>query len=195
MYFEKALYSEGFRLVAGVDEAGRGPLAGPVVAAAVVLPPSRLLPGLNDSKQLSKTKRDHFFDAIRSCAKASAVGVVDSCEIDRINILRASLEAMRIAVSRLGVEPEFLLIDGPFGIEHPLPQRAIKKGDSLSLSIAAASVVAKVTRDRMMCEFENSYPEFSFSIHKGYGTARHLEELKRHGPTPIHRLTFRGVGI
>nr|HPQ81584.1 ribonuclease HII [bacterium] len=163
--------------------------------AAVVLPPSCSLPGLNDSKQLSKARREYFFDAICSCAQGWAVGAVDSCEIDRTNILRASLEAMRIAVTGLGFEPEILLIDGPFKIAHPLPQRAIKRGDSLSLSIAAASVVAKVTRDRIMCEFENSYPEFSFSVHKGYGTARHLEELRRHGPTPIHRLTFRGVGI
>ena len=181
--------------MAGVDEAGRGCLAGPVVAAAVILPPACDLPGLNDSKQLTKRQRDRFYDAIRVAAVAHAVGVVDAGEIDRINILEAALKAMRIAVEELAVAPEYLLIDGPFGIDMKLPQQAITKGDARSFTIAAASVIAKVTRDRMMAEFERRYPAFSFSVHKGYGTARHLEELRRHGPTPIHRLTFRRVGI
>jgi ribonuclease HII len=192
---EKALHAEGFRVLAGVDEAGRGCLAGPVVAAAVILPPACDLPGLNDSKQLSKKERDRFYDAIRASARAVAVGAVDAGEIDRINILEAALKAMRIAVEELCVKPECLLIDGPFEIDHLLPQRAITKGDARSFTIAAASVIAKVTRDRMMVELEKIYPAFSFSVHKGYGTARHLEELSRHGPTPIHRLTFRRVGL
>lgn len=192
---EKALRKEGFRVLAGVDEAGRGCLAGPVVAAAVILPPACDLPGLNDSKQLTKRQRDRFYDAIRVAAVAHAVGVVDAGEIDRINILEAALKAMRIAVEELAVAPEYLLIDGPFGIDSTLPQQAITKGDARSFTIAAASVIAKVTRDRMMAELERRYPAFSFSVHKGYGTARHLEELRRHGPTPIHRLTFRRVGI
>jgi len=193
MKFEKALREEGFRVLAGVDEAGRGCLAGPVVAAAVILPPEANLPGLDDSKKLTRIQRDRFYDAIGASALSLAVGVVEPNEIDEINILRAALKAMRQAVESLSVVPEYLLIDGPFGIETDLPQRPIKKGDALSFSIAAASVVAKVTRDRMMAEYEREYPAFKFSLHKGYGTALHMEELSRHGPTPIHRLTFRGV--
>lgn len=191
--FEKALREEGFRVLAGVDEAGRGCLAGPVVAAAVILPPEAELPGLDDSKKLTKHQREHFYDAIGAAALSFAVGVVEPSEIDKINILQAALKAMRLAVDNLSVKPEYLLIDGPFGIETNLPQRPIKKGDALSFSIAAASIIAKVTRDRMMAEYEKEYPSFSFSVHKGYGTALHMEELLRHGPTPIHRLTFRGV--
>ena len=191
--FEDALFAQGIRLIAGVDEAGRGCLAGPVVAAAVVLPLGIKIPGLKDSKQLTKLQRERFFDEINGSALACAVGIVDAGEIDSINILQASLKAMRIAVDDLKVKPEYLLIDGPFGISHHLPQRPIIKGDALSISIAAASVIAKVTRDRLMCEVEKEYPAFKFSIHKGYGTKLHLGEIKCHGPTPIHRMTFRGV--
>lgn len=188
---EEALLAGGFRLVAGVDEAGRGCLAGPVVAAAVILPAGCHLQGLKDSKQLTPRQRELFFDLIRSTAEAYATGVVGPEEIDASDILRASLEAMRMAVEALPLQPECLLIDGPFGIDHPLPQRPLVKGDQLSLSIAAASVIAKVSRDRMMCELERDYPSFRFSTHKGYGTARHVEEIRRHGLTPIHRKTFR----
>lgn len=192
-FFEEALLAEGFRAIAGVDEAGRGCLAGPVVAAAVVLPPDHALIGLRDSKQLTALQRDRFFDAIRERAAGVAVGVVEPAEIDATNILKASLRAMKIAVGGLALSLDYLLIDGPFGIDHPLPQRTIKKGDARSFSIAAASVIAKVTRDRMMVDLERRYPAFQFSVHKGYGTAMHLEELARHGPTPIHRKTFNRV--
>ncbi|MFH0799852.1 MAG: ribonuclease HII [Pseudomonadota bacterium] len=191
--FEEHLYSRGFRSIAGVDEAGRGSLAGPVVAAAVILPQNLDLPGLNDSKQLSKSERERFYDEIRAKALGFGVGIVSPAEIDRINILEASLEAMRIAVEGLSVQPDYLLIDGPFAIDFNVEQRPIKKGDALSHSIAAASVIAKVTRDRMMCDLEGEYPSFKFSVHKGYGTELHLSELKTHGPTPLHRMTFRGV--
>lgn len=190
---EKALLSEGFRRVAGVDEAGRGCLAGPVVAGAVILPPGISIDGLTDSKQLTARQRDRFFDIIQDRALSCATGVVGPREIDAINILNASLKAMQMAVDALAVEPDVLLIDGPFTIDHALPQRALIKGDARSLSIAAASVIAKVTRDRAMKELSRDYPAFAFSIHKGYGTAIHRQELLLHGPTPAHRMTFRGV--
>lgn len=190
---ERSLNSQGIDLIAGVDESGRGCLAGPVVAAAVVLPSGIRIPNLRDSKELTTSQRDALFEEIRARSIAVGLGLVGPREIDRINILQASLKAMRIAVERLAVQPEFLIIDGPFGIDCHLPQRAIKKGDARCLSIAAASVMAKVTRDRMMYKLEQKFPSFSFSIHKGYGTARHLREIARHGPSRIHRLTFRGV--
>lgn len=182
-------------IVAGVDEAGRGCLAGPVVAAAVILPQELILEGLKDSKQLSSSQREKFYASITERALAWSTGVIDSGEIDRTDILKASLKAMKIAVEGLKLKPEHLLIDGPFGIELNIPQRPIKKGDALSHSISAASVVAKVTRDRMMREFETQYPQFKFSAHKGYGTKLHFEELARHDPTPIHRMTFAGVRV
>lgn len=191
--FEKALFKEGFRYIAGVDEAGRGSLAGPVVAAAVILPENLFIDGLIDSKQLTKPERDHFFDVITRGATSVGVGVIEHAEIDSINILSAALKAMSIAVDGLSKRPDYLLIDGPFAINMPIMQRAIKKGDALSISIAAASVIAKVGRDKIMCELEKSYPKFSFSVHKGYGTKLHLDELSRYGPTPVHRRTFRGV--
>lgn len=194
LFFEKALLSKGFRVIAGVDEVGRGCLAGPVVAAAVVLPLNVKFQGLKDSKQLTALQRDYFYRAIKDSDAYVAVGVVEPAEIDAINILEASLKAMKIAVEGLSLCPDYLLIDGQFCIDHAIQQRAIKKGDALSLSIAAASVMAKVTRDRMMCEFEQDYPNFQFSLHKGYGTHLHLKELAQHGPTPIHRMTFRKVG-
>lgn len=193
-YYEEALLAEGFRAIAGVDEAGRGCLAGPVVAAAVVLPPAHTLQDLRDSKQLTAAQRDRFFDLIQERARSVAVGIVGPGEIDATDILKASLKAMRIAVEGLGLLPDYLLVDGPFGIGSPLPQRAIKKGDARSFSIAAASVIAKVTRDRMMADLERSYPAFQFTVHKGYGTELHLAELAKHGPTPIHRKTFTVQG-
>jgi len=189
-YFEERFYAEGTEHIAGVDEAGRGCLAGPVVAASVILPKNLDINGLKDSKQLTSLQRDQFYDVIREKALAWSVGIVDSGEIDKINILRASLKAMVIAVDRLKIKPQFILVDGPQPIETKIPQKPIKKGDARSISIAAASVMAKVTRDRLMTELGKIYPSFSFSIHKGYGTQAHLRELIKHGPTPIHRMTF-----
>ncbi|MBT3181326.1 MAG: ribonuclease HII [Deltaproteobacteria bacterium] len=188
--FERELYSKGIRSVAGVDEVGRGPLAGPVVAAAVILPEGLYLEGLRDSKKLTAKKRDRFYDDILNVAISYAVALVEPEEIDRINILKASLLAMKNAVCKLKTNPEYILIDGINEIEHHLPQKTITGGDDLSQSIAAASVVAKVTRDRMMCEFENIYPQFTFSAHKGYGTRAHYSEISRYGLTPLHRRSF-----
>lgn len=193
--FEEALQKQGFRLIAGVDEAGRGSLAGPVVAAAVILPVDLRIPGLKDSKQLTAQMRERLFFEISARSIAYAVGVVDAQTIDEINILKASLEAMKQAVLGLKATPDHILIDGPFGIKLNIPQRPIKKGDALSHTISAASVIAKVTRDRMMCKFEKKYPTFRFSVHKGYGTSLHMDELRKYGPTPIHRMTFKGCCI
>lgn len=191
--FEEQLFSQGLNFIAGVDEAGRGCLAGPVVAAAVILPKNCKIQGINDSKQLTAPERERLFDTIINDAVAFGIGVVGPREIDKINILESSRKAMRIAVDGLSKSPDYILVDGPFGIRHEIPQRPIKKGDLLSLSIAAASIIAKVSRDRMMCELEDEFPKFQFSIHKGYGTKLHLGELKQNGPTPAHRMTFRGV--
>lgn len=191
--FENSLYEQGVERIAGVDEAGRGCLAGPVVAAAVVLPKDLQIEGLKDSKQLTEKQRERLFETIHREALSVSTGVVDSHEIDRTNILKASLFAMRVAVDELDTVPEFLLIDGRDLIEHHIPQRAVIRGDNASTSIAAASIVAKVTRDRMMCDLEPLYHPFKFSIHKGYGTKLHMEEIRTHGPTAIHRMTFRGV--
>ncbi len=188
--FERELHSKGVRQVAGVDEVGRGPLAGPVVAAAVILPEGIHIEGLRDSKKLTPKKRDKFYEEILNVAISYEIGLVEPDEIDRINILKASIRAMEIAVNSLDVNPDYILIDGINEIEHYLPQKAIKGGDDLSQSIAAASVVAKVIRDRMMCEFEKTYPNFTFSVHKGYGTKAHYDEISRHGLTPIHRRSF-----
>lgn len=191
--FEKTLHEQGLELIAGVDEAGRGCLAGPVVAAAVILPKGAFIEGLKDSKQLTEKQRERLFGVISETALGVGTGIVDSREIDRTNILRASLRAMETAVDGLAPAPDFLLIDGQQMIDHDIPQRAVVKGDALSISIAAASVIAKVTRDRMMCDLEPLYPPFKFSLHKGYGTKLHLQELAEHGPSPLHRMTFRGV--
>jgi len=190
---EKEAWRKGFGIVAGVDEAGRGPLAGPVVAAAVTLPRDVSLDGLTDSKRLTVKKRETFFEMIAEAAESHAITVVDAAVIDDINILQASRLAMLRAVRQLGVAPDFVLVDGAQPIDWPGPQRAIVKGDSLSLSIAAASVLAKVTRDRIMTECAARYPEYGFDRHKGYGSAGHREAIARFGPCPIHRKTFRGV--
>ncbi|MFH1652684.1 MAG: ribonuclease HII [Pseudomonadota bacterium] len=193
LLFEKELYSQGITKVAGLDEVGRGCLAGPVVAAAVILHRENKIEGIDDSKKLTPKKREFLFERIKVEAVSWAVVSVSPQDIDRMNILRASLEAMRLSLLSLDVEPEYLLIDGHEPIKSDIPQKAIKKGDARSISVGAASIVAKVTRDRMMVELEKEYPHFSFSIHKGYGTKLHLEELKKHGPTPIHRMTFAPV--
>lgn len=191
--FESWARRQGFRTIAGIDEAGRGPLAGPVVAAAVVLQENRLIPGVDDSKKLSASRRNSLYDRIMAEAVSVGVGISDSRTVDRINILQATLRAMEAAVNGLNLFPDCLLIDGISKISLDIHQKTIKKGDSLSLSIAAASIIAKVTRDRMMEEYDREYPGYGFSGHKGYGSASHLAAIAALGPTPIHRLTFRGV--
>lgn len=191
--YEKKAVQSGFLHVAGVDEAGRGPLAGPVVSAAVILPDSLPDLGINDSKKLSPKKRDRLFDVIYDVALCVGVGIVGPEEIDALNILQASLLSMAKAVECLENVPDFLLIDGNFKINSKIPQEAIIKGDSLSVSIAAASIVAKVTRDRMMAVYDEKYPQYGFGGHKGYPTKKHREAISTYGPSPIHRKTFKGV--
>lgn len=191
--YEREVYRRGFRLISGIDEAGRGPLAGPVVAAAVVLPKRVILPGVTDSKCLTPAQREDLDKRIRSRAMAVGVGVVDNFEIDRINILQATFLAMASAVGQLGIQPDFLLIDGPYKLPLQIEQKGIPRGDSLSLSIASASIVAKVYRDRIMCDYHEQFPQYGFDSHKGYATARHYEAIRKHGPCPLHRMTFRGV--
>lgn len=192
---ERRLRALGLVRIAGIDEAGRGALAGPVVAAAVVLPEKFRHKRLNDSKQLLPERREEIYrDLTTNPDIAWSVGVIDSLEIDRINILQATHQAMRAAVAALsGASPEHVLIDGRPVAPFPLPQTAIIDGDCYSLSIAAASVIAKVTRDRLMREFCARFPEYCFSQHKGYGTALHLLKLHAHGPCPIHRRSFEPV--
>jgi len=190
--YEKRIWAKG-RIPAGVDEAGRGPLAGPVVAAAVVLPDDCIIDGLDDSKKLSHSRRVTIYQEIRSIAICYAVGIVEPEEIDRVNILRAALLAMEISVKKLTTKPDYLLIDGNQKTSLLLMQETIVKGDSKSCSIAAASILAKVTRDSIMEEYHSIYPEYNFKSHKGYPTKEHYEAIREHGPCPIHRKTFRGV--
>ena len=192
-FFEKKATAEGFNNIAGIDEAGRGPLAGPVVSAAVILPQNFSVNGVVDSKKLTIKKRLRLYQEIYTHAVSVGVGIVDSVEIDRINILQASLLSMSMAAQNLRPQPECLLIDGTFSISSPLPQKPIAKGDTLSISIAAASIVAKVTRDRLMEEYNAYYPQFGFSQHKGYPTRAHKEAIRKFGYCPIHRKTFKGV--
>jgi ribonuclease HII len=193
LFFEAMARRQGYQAVAGIDEAGRGPLAGPVVAAAVILPEHFDLPGLNDSKQLSEKQRNRLFPLIHAQALAVGIGVSRADEIDRINILQATLQGMSRAVQRLALSPDFLLVDGispvPIGIE----QKTLKKGDSRSLSIAAASVVAKVVRDRIMVAYDRLFPEYGFAGHKGYGSQLHRDAVARYGPCVCHRRSFSGV--
>jgi ribonuclease HII len=192
-FFETEARRCGYRLVAGLDEAGRGPLAGPVVAAAVILPRRCRLAGLNDSKQLTDAERERLYGEIRQRAVGIGVGQASESEIDAMNILEATRLAMGRAIQALPSPPEYLLLDAiALPVVH-LPQRAIIKGDALSVSIAAASVVAKVTRDRLMDEYHRQYPQYNFQAHKGYGTAEHLKMLDAHGPCAIHRRSFRPV--
>lgn len=191
--YEKKAASRGFLLIAGVDEAGRGPLAGPVVSAAVILPEGFADHGIADSKTLSAGKRDRLYDHIMTHASHVGVGLADHRDIDRLNILQASLLSMTRAVDDLGAPPDHLLIDGIFTIDWNASQQAIKKGDSLSVSIAAASIVAKVTRDRIMVDYDRQYPDYGFAIHKGYPTKRHREAIALLGVCPIHRRSFKGV--
>ena len=190
--FERKYRSEGFEYIAGIDEAGRGPLAGPVVAGAVILPENFYLPGLNDSKKLTGSKRDEYFEVIMSEALAVGVGLINAAEIDEINILQASKKAMLSAVNQLGITPDFLLIDA-VKLDTPYPFEALIKGDSRSISIAAASIIAKVTRDRLMKELSIEFPQYGFGANMGYGTAEHLRAIKEHGVTDHHRKTFAPV--
>ncbi len=196
-YYESLALRDGFQKIAGVDEVGRGPLAGPVVAAAVILP-GRLDPKwaekIKDSKQMSPRAREEVFGWIIRHAEAFSVGVVSREEIDRGNILAASLEAMRRAVKTLEPPPDYLLVDGLHSVPLNIPQRCLKKGDQKSKSISAASVVAKVYRDRIMKAFHEMYPCYHFDKNKGYGTRQHLQALHLYGPCPIHRHSFKGVG-
>lgn len=191
--FEVRARRNGFRSVAGVDEAGRGPLAGPVVAAAVILPEDFNLPGLTDSKKLSDRQRQSMYPVIRQQARAVGIAVASVAEIDQLNILQATLLAMSRAVTRLSSPPDHLLIDGISLIPHQLSQQCIKQGDSRSLSIAAASVVAKVVRDRIMLSYHRQMPEYGFASHKGYGTRQHRAAIAECGPSHLHRKTFAGV--
>lgn len=188
--FEKQAISDGFISVCGVDEAGRGPLAGPVCAAAVILPLDCEIEGLNDSKKLSEKKRDALYDIIKEKAVAYSIAMVDEKTIDEINILQATFKAMREAVNGLSVKPDLALIDGNQKPQSGIEERTVVKGDAKSMSIAAASVLAKVTRDRFMLELDEKYPEYQFKKHKGYGTKLHYEALEKYGVSPVHRVTF-----
>lgn len=187
---EHSLFEKGMSVVCGVDEAGRGPLAGPVCAAAVILPPDVDIPGLNDSKKLSDKKRRELFPVIKECAIAYGIAFADHHEIDEINILQATYLAMERALSQLKVKPDIALIDGNRAKNFGVPVQTVVHGDSLSASIAAASVLAKVTRDDYMLEMAEKYPQYGFEIHKGYGTKAHYAALREEGASPIHRMTF-----
>ena len=187
---EHKYYGQGINLICGVDEAGRGPLAGPVCAAAVILPPDVEIPGLNDSKKLSDKKRRELFPVIKEKALAYGIAFADEKEIDEINILQATYLAMERAIAQLSVKPEFALIDGNRAKDFGIPVETVVHGDSLSASIAAASVLAKVTRDDYMLEMAVQYPKYGFDVHKGYGTKAHCEAILANGPCAIHRTTF-----
>lgn len=190
--YEKELYTQGIQLIAGVDEVGRGPLAGPVVAAAVILPKACKIPGLNDSKKIPKSKHKEIYEAVLQNAIAIGIGVKDNHVIDQVNIYEATKLAMMEAIGQLEPQPQHLLIDA-MRLDLPIPQTSIIKGDANSLSIAAASIVSKVTRDQMMEEFDCEYPGYDFTQNAGYGTANHLAGLHKLGVTPIHRRSFEPV--
>ncbi len=188
--YEREKRNEGYKYIAGVDEAGRGPLAGPVYAAAVILPDDVFIEGINDSKKLTEKRREELFDIIREKAIAYNICSVDEKRIDEINILNATFEAMNGAVTGLSVTPDYVLIDGNRIKDMTLPHETVVKGDAKSISIAAASILAKVSRDRFIGKMAKIYPEYGFEKHKGYGTAAHNEAILKYGPCPIHRRTF-----
>ncbi len=192
-HFERMYTRRGYRRIAGVDEAGRGPLAGPVVAAAVILPQEGIEERLYDSKKISSKKREELYGQILAKAAGVGIGIIEQEEIDRLNIFQATLKAMSLAIANLPICPDFVLVDGNQVIEIPLPQRPICKGDQLSTSIAAASIVAKVTRDRLMMDWHQKYPHYNFAKHKGYGTKEHRSAIEKFGICELHRKTFRGV--
>ena len=187
---ENARYSDAIQCICGVDEAGRGPLAGPVYAAAVILPRGLVIEGLNDSKKLTEKRREALYDVIVEQAVAYGIGSADEKEIDEINILQATFLAMRRAIARLSVRPDLALIDGNRDSDFGVPAETVVGGDGRSANIAAASILAKVTRDRVMLEYAEQYPQYGFDVHKGYGTKRHYEALREYGPCPIHRQSF-----
>ena len=191
--YEDAARDEGAKTVAGVDEAGRGPLAGPVVVAAVILPFGLFLPGLNDSKKVAPKKREQLYDEILEKAVAVRVSIVDAKTIDRVNIYQATMNGMYESILNLDPKPDKVLIDAVELAKLPMPSLSIIKGDAKSASIAAASIIAKVTRDRMMLKYDAEYPQYGFAQHKGYGTAQHIEALEKYGPCPIHRKSFEPV--
>ncbi len=191
--YEKELYNQGYTLIGGVDEVGRGPLVGPVVASCVILPVNYSLPGLNDSKKLSEKKRDMLFDIIMKDAISVGIGVVDAKKIDEINILEASRLAMKLAIENMDVKPEFVLSDAMKLTNIDISYKDIIHGDALSLSIAAGSVIAKVTRDRMMYELDKEHPEYGFAKHKGYPTKLHLENIEKYGVLDNYRFTYKPV--
>ena len=197
LFYERQLQAQGFASVAGVDEAGRGPLAGPVVAGCVILPDHCSSSRFKDSKKLSAARREELFDILYDIDAVIGVGLASAAEIDRINILQASLLAMRRAVQdcteRFSIPPEFLLIDGTFTVPMDLPQQPLVRGESKSASIAAASIIAKVSRDRLMKQYDAQYPEYNLARHKGYPTRAHRRAIAEYGPSPIHRRTFKGV--
>ena len=187
---EEGCFTQGVQVICGVDEAGRGPLAGPVCAAAVILPPHLELPGLTDSKKLTDKKRRELYPIIKEQAIAWGIGLATEKEIDEINILQATFLAMERALAQLNVKPDLALIDGNREKDFGLPVKTVVKGDSLSANIAAASILAKVTRDDLMVALAVDYPQYGFEIHKGYGTKAHYAALREHGPCEIHRMTF-----
>ena len=187
---EQELKAHGFTCICGVDEAGRGPLCGPVFAAACILPDGLYIEGLNDSKKLTEKKREKLFDIIKKEAVAYSIASADVEEINEMNILEADLLAMRRAIDGLGVKADFAIIDGNIARDFQIPARAVVKGDSKSMSIAAASVLAKVARDRLCLELDREYPQYGIAKHKGYGTKEHKEALRKYGPSPIHRKKF-----
>jgi len=191
-YHERKALKKGYKLIAGIDEAGRGPLAGPVVAACVILKKKRFSSLIKDSKQLSPKKRNLAYQEITSNSDYST-SIIDEKIIDKINIYQATILAMEETVKKLGLVPDFVLVDGVMKLKMPCPHKCIKGGDSKSISIAAASIIAKVTRDNLMLEFDRLYPKYGFARHKGYGTKAHFRALAKHGPTPIHRKTFSPV--
>lgn len=193
LFFERSAHASGFKLVAGLDEAGRGPLAGPVVAAAVILPQGLLIPGLTDSKQVPEAERERLFDVIRSRAVSYGIGVADERTIDDVNILQATIIAMEKAISSLASRPDYLLLDAITLPRVRIPQKPLVQGDCRSHSISAASILAKVTRDRMMIELHDKYPRYNFHKHKGYATREHISLLREHGPCDAHRRSFSPV--
>ena len=190
--YEKELYAEGINLIAGVDEVGRGPLAGPVVAAAVILPKDCKIKGLNDSKKIPKKKHEEIFQVVKENALAIGIGVMDNHVIDQVNIYEATKLAMKEAIAQLQLKPEHLLIDA-MELDLPISQTSIIKGDANSLSIAAASIIAKVTRDNLMNHYDQEFPGYDFNHNAGYGTAKHLESISKLGITPIHRTSFEPI--
>ena len=188
---DKEFFDMGMKYVCGIDEAGRGPLAGPVVVASVILPENSMIEGVNDSKKISESKREKLYDIILQEAISYGIGIIYQDEIDEINILQATKKGLHEAVANMETKPKVILVDALTGIDTlGIPYKSIIKGDAKSYSIGAASIIAKVTRDRIMREWDKVYPEYGFAAHKGYGTAKHIEAIKKYGLTPIHRRSF-----